>query len=372
MKNSNKLIAHILISLMTVWSISCSSGDDPSDNSNNGNPTEEPIFPSGLTLQISKVGSDSENPNGDGSGTIQCVASADDAVKYGFRFGNGTEMESLDGTMEFTYTSPGTNQYTVYVYAYSSTDHSVNTSQTITLYVDDTYELVWSDEFDVDGAPDSSKWGYNIGTGQNGWGNNESQYYTNRPENAIVENGMLKITAKRENYLGSEFTSARMLTKDKYEFTYGKLEIRAKLPSGGGTWPALWLLGANIDEVSWPACGETDIMEHVGNNEGFVQSAIHTPSSFGNTTNLGGQTIGDVTSQFHVYELEWTPEKMVFSVDGNVHYTYQPANKNDQTWPFDLDQFIIMNVAIGGNLGGTIDPEFMEGTMEVDYVRVYQ
>lgn len=374
MKKQNVLIAQLFISLFMVLGFSCSSGDDSSDSTPPGgeNPQPEEIIPSNLTLTVNKVGASGSNPNGDGSGTILCTASATDAVTYGFRFGDGQELMSTTGTMEYTYNSPGTNSYTIYVYAYSSTDHSISTSETINLYVDDTYQLVWSDEFDVDGAPDTSKWGYNLGTGQNGWGNNESQYYTDRPENVIVEDGYLKITAKREDYNGSEFTSARLLTQDKYEFTYGKMEIRAKLPTGGGTWPALWLLGANIDQVSWPACGEIDVMEHVGNNQDHVQSAIHTPSSYGNTQNVGSQTVTGVSTQFHVYELEWTPEKLVFSVDGNVHYTYQPANKNANTWPFDLDQFIIMNVAMGGGLGGTIDPNFMESTMEVDYVRVYQ
>ncbi|OMP32440.1 family 16 glycosylhydrolase [Mangrovimonas sp. DI 80] len=363
---------NICLSLLCAFSISCSSGSDDSQPTGDDDGGIVPIIPSALVLNITKVGASEQFPNGDGSGTIQCTASAIDAVSYGFRFGNGEEIPSTDGTMEFTYTNPGTNNYTIYVFAYSSTNHNISTSESISLYVDDSVQLVWSDEFDVNGAPDTSKWGYNIGTGQSGWGNNESQYYTDRADNAIVENGVLKIIAKRENYQGSEFTSARLLTKDKFEFTHGKVEIRAKLPEGGGTWPALWLLGANIDGVGWPACGETDIMEHVGNNQGYIQSAIHTPSSFGNTSNLGGQQVANVSSEFHTYELEWTSEKMVFSVDGNVHYTYQPSNKNDQTWPFDLDQFIIMNVAMGGNLGGTIDPNFMESTMEVDYVRVYQ
>ncbi|WP_455169072.1 glycoside hydrolase family 16 protein [Aegicerativicinus sediminis] len=236
----------------------------------------------------------------------------------------------------------------------------------------EAYNLVWADEFEMDGAPDKTKWGFNIGNGSNGWGNNESQYYTDRLANAKIDNGHLVITAKKEAINNFYYSSARMLTKDKFEFTYGKIEIRAKLPYGGGTWPAFWLLGANIDEVGWPKCGEIDIMEHVGNNLNTVQSAIHTPSSFGNTSNLGGQNIDNVSGEFHIYTLEWTNEELIFAVDNNVHYTYKPLEINDKTWPFNEDMFIILNIAMGGNLGGKIDPEFKEAKMLIDYVRVYQ
>lgn len=369
MKKTNILLGLALL-LSCFLACSSSGGDDsPSTDDDGGSQT---IIPSNLTLNVTVIGANSLNPNGDGSGIITCTATATDAVKYGFRFGTGEEIESESGVLTHTYTNPGTNMYTVYVYAYSSTNHSINTFQQVTVYVDDTYQLVWSDEFDTSGAPDTSKWGYNIGTGSGGWGNNESQYYTNRTDNVKVENGVLKIMAKRENYMGSEFTSARLLTQDKYEFTYGKVEIRAKLPEGGGTWPALWLLGASIDTAGWPACGEIDIMEHVGNNPGHVQSAIHTPSSSGATVNVGSTTVANVSSQFHVYAVEWTEDKLVFSVNDTVFYTYQPSAQNASTWPFTADQFIILNIAMGGNLGGTIDPAFTEATMEVDYVRVYQ
>ena len=146
----------------------------------------------------------------------------------------------------------------------------------------------------------------------------------------------------------------------------------AKLPSGGGTWPALWMLGSNITSIGWPACGEVDIMEHVGNNLGTVQSAMHTLSSYGNTQNHGSQYLPDVSTAFHVYSVDWTSEEMVFAVDDVVHYTYNPSVKNSETWPFDANQFFILNIAMGGNLGGTIDPAFTEDTMEIDYIRVYQ
>ncbi|MBD0778687.1 glycoside hydrolase family 16 protein [Maribacter sp. ANRC-HE7] len=239
--------------------------------------------------------------------------------------------------------------------------------------VDVTYSnLIWSDEFDTDGAPDTTKWTYDIGTGSNGWGNNESQYYTNRVDNVTISEGTLKITAKKESYEGSEYTSARMKTQDLFEFTHGRVDVRAKLPAGGGTWPALWMLGANFETVNWPACGEIDIMEHVGNDEGTVHGSIHNASSSGATVNTGETTVSDATSEFHVYSVNWSEDEISFLVDDEIFYTYSPDPKDGDTWPFDTDQFIIMNVAMGGNFGGAIDASFTEATMEVDYVRVYQ
>jgi len=228
--------------------------------------------------------------------------------------------------------------------------------------------LVWADEFDTAGSPDTNKWTYDLGAG--GWGNGEAQYYTR--DNAVVNNGILKITAKKEVFNGSQYTSTRMLTKGKFQFTYGKVEVRAKLPKGGGTWPAIWMLGSNISTVGWPDCGEIDIMEHAGIRQGTVSSAMHTHSSHGNTQNHGDQYFDDVSTAFHVYAVEWTNEKMVFSVDGNIHYTYNPPTKNMSTWPYDAPQFLILNIAMGGSFGGNIASNFTESSMEIDYVRVYQ
>ncbi|NNE25756.1 MAG: family 16 glycosylhydrolase [Saprospiraceae bacterium] len=243
--------------------------------------------------------------------------------------------------------------------------------------------LVWSDEFEIDGPVDNSKWFHQtqIPNG-NSWFNGEIQHYTDRTENAVVEDGVLKIIAQRENYtdqgVTKSFTSARL--NSKFAFTYGKIEIRAKLPSGIGTWPALWMLGKNINEngaywqqegygtTGWPACGEIDIMEHWGHNQDFVQSAIHAPVSFGNTFNKGGQLIDSVSTKFHVYSLEWTPDEMIFAVDGNTHYTYKPNVKDSRTWPFDEDAYLLFNVAILPS----IEASFTSSAMEVDYVRIYQ
>jgi beta-glucanase (GH16 family) len=244
------------------------------------------------------------------------------------------------------------------------------------------WNLVFSDEFDSNGAVDSEKWFHQTQL-PNGWGwyNNEQQHYTNRIENSYVENGILKIVAKKENFTDQghtkPYSSARL--NSKFAFQYGKVEVRAKLPSGGGTWPAIWTLGKNITEpgayfteshgtTAWPACGEIDIMEHWGNNQNYVQSATHTPSSYGGTINHGGQMIYTASSQMHTYGLVWTPEKLVFSVDGVEHYTYNPPAKNAETWPFDAEQFLLLNFAIADD----IDPSFTQGAMEIDYVRVYQ
>ncbi len=351
--------------------VSCSSC---SGGGSTPNPPNEPteIIPTNLALTIDVVGADANHPNGDGSGVIHCTATATNATTYGFRFGNGIEVASATGQVVHTYTNEGTYNYTVYVYAYSSTGNSINVSKEVTITVTPTSysTLVFSDEFDTPGAPDSSKWGYDIGSG--GWGNNESEYYTNRASNVIIEGGLLKITAKKESYQGAEYTSTRIKTQGKYDFTYGKVEVRAKLPAGGGTWPAIWMLGSNITSVGWPASGEIDIMEHIGNDLGRIHGSIHTPSSFGSTVNTSTKLVSDVSTAFHVYGVTWSPEAIEFTIDEVVFYTYNPSTKNSNTWPFDANQFIILNVAMGGNFGGTIDPNFSSATMEIDYVRIYQ
>ena len=261
---------------------------------------------------------------------------------------NDLVLRSTDGNNEFDWWFLITNQD-----ENTGNDNDFNT-------------LVWSDEFDTDGAPNAAKWTYDLGTGTNGWGNNESQVYTDDPSNVIVENGVLKITARAEN---GGYTSSRLKSQDLFEFTYGRVEISAKLPDGGGTWPALWLLGANIDTVGWPNCGEIDIMEHVGNNINDVSSALHFPGNSAGNAIVGRTTLSDATTAFHVYSVEWSSDQIILSVDGNPHLTYSYGTDI----PFyENDFFLILNVAMGGTLGGTIDPAFTESTMEIDYVRVYQ
>lgn len=251
-----------------------------------------------------------------------------------------------------------------------------------TAKIDPVYNLlVWSDEFEGTGAVDTSKWFHQtqLPDGVN-WYNGELQHYTDRLDNSYVDGGFLHIVAKKETFTDQgqtkTYTSARL--NSKFAFTYGRVEVRARLPFGQGTWPAIWSLGKNIIEpgaywtgdfgtVAWPACGEIDIMEHWGYNQNYVQSALHTPSSFGNTVNLGGVLATDVSNQFHVYGLEWTPEKMKFSIDGNVYYTYAPDPKDPDNWPFTADQYLLLNVA----MVGAVTPSFTQSPMVIDYVRVF-
>ena len=245
------------------------------------------------------------------------------------------------------------------------------------------YVLIWNDEFDGDGAIDSEKWFHQTQLPNgNSWYNNELQHYTNRLDNTYVSDGTLKIVAKKEMYTDQghtkEYTSARL--NSKYTFTYGRVEVRAKLPEGVGTWPAIWMLGKNINEpgaywqtqgygtTPWPQCGEVDIMEHWGGNQNYVQSALHTPSSYGGTLNHGGQTIPNASTQFNKYSLEWTPEQMIFSVNDIVHYTYYPSIQNSETWPFDSEQYLLLNIAIESSITSSFD----QGIMEIDYVRIYE
>jgi len=244
--------------------------------------------------------------------------------------------------------------------------HTFTTIQPVQDPITDYTNLVFSDEFNTDGAPDSSKWGYDIGAG--GWGNAEAQYYTNNSGNVIVQGGNLKITAKAENLSGSNYTSARLKSENKFEFTYGKVEVRAKLPSGGGTWPAIWMLGQNYATNTWPSCGEIDIMEHKGNEQNKIYGTLHYPGNSGGNGNGNSTTISGASSQFHVYKAIWSPNSVKLYVDDVLFHTVI----NNGTLPFNADFFLILNVAMGGTFGGAIDPSFMQSSMEIDYVRVYQ
>lgn len=255
--------------------------------------------------------------------------------------------------------------------------------------VDVTYSrLVWSDEFDYSGAIDPNKWHHQTKIPEGGsWFNGELQHYTNEFKNATVINGVLKITAIKESYtnqgITKNYSSARL--NSKFAFTNGRVDIRAKVPTQQGTWPALWMLGKNITEpggyfeanygtTPWPACGEIDIMEHgitPSKPVGFIQSAIHTPSSFGNTINHAGTIANNLGSDFHIYSMNWSPNQITFLLDGVAFYTYNPSSKNASTWPFVADQYLLMNIAMGG-VAGNVPSNFTQATMEIDYVRVYQ
>jgi len=234
--------------------------------------------------------------------------------------------------------------------------------------------LVWSDEFDYTGLPAAGKW--TCEEGGNGWGNNELQYYTmNRIQNARVENGVLIIEALKENYNGREYTSARLVSTGKGDWLYGRMEIRAKLPGGKGTWPAIWMLPTDWAYGNWPSSGEIDIMEHVGYDPTHVFGTAHTEIY---NHNLGTQKGSSVTGSdwetaFHVYAIEWSPTKIDFIVDDNKYYTFNNEGGWEK-WPFDKRFHFILNLAVGGSWGGAqgVDPSIFPGRMEIDYVRVYQ
>lgn len=236
--------------------------------------------------------------------------------------------------------------------------------------VEDTTDyttLVWSDEFNIDGAPDAAKWTYDLGRGDNGWGNGEKQNYTNLAKNVKVAGGSLVITAIKEASGGAEYSSARIKTQGLYDFKYGKIEMKAKMPTGAGVWPAFWSLGASPG--TWPAIGEIDFMEFVGAKPLQTQSALHFPGSSGGDAKFKVTAIANAASEFHIYKTIWSPKTIRFYLDDVLYFTF---NNSDTTLPFHKNFFMIMNVAMGGSLGGTIDPAFTQSAMEVDYVKVFQ
>lgn len=227
------------------------------------------------------------------------------------------------------------------------------------------YELVWQDNF-CGKQLDTTAWTHE--EAKPGWVNNELQRYTNG-NNTRIHKGKLLITARYEN---NEYTSSRLITRDKKIFSSGIVEVKAKLPQGNGTWPAIWMLGNNIDDVNWPACGELDIMEHVGRVPGLVHSSVHNTSGYGATPYSNKLTIEQPYTKFHIYGLEWNKDSITFYVDGREVYKYNPQTKNNENWPFDKPAYLILNIAIGGTWGGEVDNSIFPTTMTIDYVRVYQ
>jgi beta-glucanase (GH16 family) len=269
-----------------------------------------------------------------------------------------------------------------------------NNTSNVLAYIDDflysgavsTFNnLVWSDEFDGNGAVNSLNWFHQTQL-PNGfsWYNGELQHYTDSEDNSFVSNGLLNIVAKREEFTNQgqtkQFTSARL--NSKFAFKYGRVEVRAKLPTGAGTWPAIWMLGKSIIEpggfwtsthgtLHWPACGEIDIMEHWGTNQNVISSAVHHPIN-GNLSvgefSYNAQYKPNVSNEFNIYAVEWNEQSITFSVNGINHFSYNPAIKNQYTWPFDAEQYLLLNIAIEPSVA----PNFVQSTMEIDYVRVYQ
>mgnify|MGYP001181408642 FL=1 len=531
-------LINLFILLFFFFSCSGSSADDSA--SNPVDPVD--IVPSNLTLTIDIVGSDNNQPNGDGKGVVNFTANATDAVSYSFRFGTGESFTS-SGTAQYSYKDVGTKTYDIKVLAYSSTNNYISVDKKITVYVkpaseqsllellagsssktwkinaaqdahfsngdpekkystyweapafsklnsgfyddeyifeiDGTYKhktnnsvfgkaghltndfgssskspnsageienyilddyqttfvakkdngenkleingkgfigfyvgqqkftiecydseniylrvmdeaenvawyvwltskevsetnpkdqfknLIWSDEFNDNGAIDSSNWIHEVG---DKWFNDEVQSYTSRLDNSKVEDGKLKIIAKKESYNGNNYTSARIISNTKKDFTYGRVDIKAKMPGKIGTWPALWLLGSNFRTVTWPACGEMDILEAAQSNNFRVQSTVHHPDNYGSGDSHITQEYTDITEKFHVYSLVWTKHALTFYVDDKPHHIVG----NSCALPFNWDHFIILNIAMGGHMGGEIDQNFISDIMEIDYVRIYQ
>ena len=231
--------------------------------------------------------------------------------------------------------------------------------------------LVWSDEFDRPGPPDPARWDYEVGRVRN----KEAQYYTrDRRANARVEDGVLVLEARREEFEGAEYTSASLTSRASW--TYGRFEVRARLPAGRGTWPAIWTLGTNIKEAGWPACGEIDIMEHVGFDPGRVHANVHTRAyNHVQGTHKGSSILVDgPDGAFHVYSADWSPQGIEFFVDGRRYFSFSKESGGTAVWPFDSPQYLIVNLAIGGGWGGQkgIDDTAFPARFLIDYVRVYQ
>ncbi|WP_269533666.1 glycoside hydrolase family 16 protein [Chitinimonas sp. BJYL2] len=243
------------------------------------------------------------------------------------------------------------------------------------LTVPANYQLVWADEFDVPGLPDASRWDYDTGRNALGWHNRELQYYSRaRAENSVVRDGKLIITARKESlttmpdYGGQKYSSARLFTQGKAQWTYGFVEVRAKLPCGKGSWPAIWMLGNG----EWPAAGELDIMEQIGHEPTKVFSTVHTTSGSGGNGKGAATQVPDACGAFHNYQMLWTTNDIRFGIDGVEHFRYVNAGTGVNQWPFDRPQYLILNIAIGGDLGGAVDDSIFPIQFEIEHARVYQ
>ncbi len=238
-----------------------------------------------------------------------------------------------------------------------------------------SWQLTWSDEFNYEGLPDSTKWDYDVGG--HGWGNHELEYYTSSDTlNAVVRDGLLHIKAVKQNDSANPYSSARLITKQKGDWLYGKIEVSAKLPAGRGLWPAIWMLPTTWEYGGWPASGEIDIMEHVGYMPDSVFFTVHTKAYNHriDTQRSKGIFVPDVYSKFHVYGIEWTREKIDFMLDDQIVFTYKNSVKGFEEWPFDKKFHLLLNLAVGGDWGGAkgVDTNVFPALFLIDYVRVFQ
>ena len=231
----------------------------------------------------------------------------------------------------------------------------------------------WQDDFSTGTAPDPSKWNFEVGGG--GWGNNELQYYT-PGANSSVAGGNLIITAKKENVSGREYTSSRMITKGKGDWLYGRMEVRAKLPKGRGTWPAIWMFPTESTYGNWPASGEIDVMEHVGYDQNNVHFTVHNAAYNFMRGNQKGATkiVPSASDDFHNYRVDWTPYSIKGFIDGVSYFEYVNANNGYTSWPYDKKFFLILNIAVGGDWGGVqgVDNTVFPATLMIDYVKYYK
>jgi beta-glucanase (GH16 family) len=349
-------------------------------------PTDE-LRPSNLALSVSLQGQPASE-YGDGSGIAFLKATGTNVSRFRFRFENGDSHDNTTGELTHTFTAEGTTSHRITVFFYSDSNHADSIFSDVTVRVappsPEGMPLVWADEFDYEGSVDPNRWHHQIiPIAGDRWANNEVQHYTNRTVNSYVSDGALKIIAKRESYqfdgVTKNYTSARL--NSKFAFRYGRVDIRARLPAEAGTWPALWTLGANIDEignyhgsaygsVGWPACGEIDIMEQNGWDKNHLIGHLH----WGDTqtgayqSNGGTKAIANASTAFNLYSLIWTDDELQILFNGEVFFETQ----NTVGMPFDNLHYLLLNIAMGGNLGGDIPASFSEAVMEVDYVRIYQ
>ncbi len=355
----------------------------PSCKENDG--TEPLTMPSNLEVSVTSAD--------DGTGKVNVEATALNSNFYSIYFGesdNEVPVKSNDGKATYTYSKSGT--FTIRVQANITSSLFIEETENITIdltppasgfipttgYTSPTtypgLTLVWEDNF-TGSALNTSDWTYETGRGSNGWGNNELQFY--RQENTSIVDGHLVITAKKENFSGAEYTSSRLITKDKRSFKYGRIDIRAALPKGKGIWPAFWMLGANFSTVGWPKCGEIDIMEMVGGagKDNTIYGTLHWDNNGSHACTCGddGYTIssGSLANEFHVYSIVWTADKITWYLDNVLHHEIdtRPAEMSE----FDAAHFLIFNIAVGGNWPGNPDAttQFPQRLI-VDYVRVFQ
>ncbi len=235
-------------------------------------------------------------------------------------------------------------------------------------------KMVWSDEFNYKGLPNPQKWSYD--TGGHGWGNNELQYYTaKQSKNARVENGVLIIETLKEAIGQNKYSSARLVTKGKGQWTFGRIDVRAKIPTGLGTWPAIWMLGSSTP-LKWPDDGEIDIMEHVGYDQGNIHASVHTKkyNHIQRTQKTDSILVKDCSKNFHTYSVEWNANHLTVLVDNQVYFHFNNDHTGNDAWPFNAPMHLLLNIAVGGFWGGLkgIDDSIFPKRMEIDYVRVYQ